>query len=115
MKGARSATGVRISEPMKHELTQQDLIRQPAGVVSVAEVLSYFDANRFFDKKELAMYLSVSTRTIEKHLAEIPHYRLHGSMLRFKKSEIDEWVEQYRESNGDSLNSIADEVLESLK
>ncbi len=101
---------------MEHEPTQQDLIRQqPVGVVSVREVLSYFDCDRFFTKAELAVYLSVSTRTIEKHLAEIPHYRLHGSMLRFKKSEIDEWVEQYRESNGDSLNSIADEVLESLK
>lgn len=100
---------------MEREPTQQDLIRQqPVGVVLVAEVLSYFDADRFFDKKELATYLSCSTRSIEKHLAEIPHYRLHGSMLRFRKSEIDEWTVQYREG-GNNLNRIADEALESIR
>jgi len=99
---------------MDRELTQQDLIRQPAGVVSVREMLSYFDADRFFNKSELAKYLSVSTRTIEKNLDEIPHYRLHGSMLRFKKSEIDEWTAQFRE-DGNNLDRIADEAIESLK
>ena len=98
---------------MDRELTQQDL-KQPAGVVSIREVLSYFDSDRFFTKAELAVYLSVSTRTIEKHLAEIPHYRLHGSMLRFRKSEIDEWTAQFREGGTQSLDRIVDETLESL-
>jgi len=98
---------------MDRELTQQDL-KQPTGVVSIREVLSFFDCGRFFTKAELAVYLSVSTRTIEKHLAEIPHYRLHGSMLRFRKSEIDEWMAQYREGSND-LDLIVNETLESLK
>ena len=100
---------------MKRELTQQDLIRQPAGVVSVREVLSYFDADRFFNKSELAKYLSISTRTIETHLPEIPHYRLHGSMLRFRKSEIDEWTVRYREGDSRNLEQIVDGAIESLK
>ena len=98
---------------MKRELTQQDLIRQPAGVVSVREVLSYFDSDRFFSKAELSKYLSISTRSIEKNLDEIPHYRLLNSMLRFRKSEIDEWTAQFREG-GDSLDRIVDETLEAL-
>jgi len=97
------------------ELTQQLQKKQPTGVVSVAEVLSYFDADRFFNKKELATYLSCSTRSIEKNLDEIPHYRLHGSMLRFRKSEIDKWVAQYREGGSRHLEQIVDGAIESLK
>ncbi len=97
---------------MERELTQQDL-KQPAGVVSVAEVLSYFSADRFFSKSELAKYLSCSTRSIEKNLHAIPHYRLLNSMLRFKKSEIDEWSEQYREG-GNDLDRVVNETLEAL-
>ena len=99
---------------MKHELTQQDLTRQPAGVVSVREVLGYFDHDRFFSKAELAKYLSCSTRSIEKNLHAIPHYRLLNSMLRFKKSEIDEWVGQYREGGDRELAGIVDSALESI-
>ncbi len=108
---------------MERELTQQEISQQPVGgvvpgrelVVSVREVLSYFDSDRFFRKAELAKYLSVSTRTIEKNLDQIPHYRLHGSMLRFRKSEIDVWVEQYREGSNHELDQIVDGAMESLK
>ncbi len=100
---------------MERELTQQDLVSQPNGVVSVREVLSCFDSDRFFSKTELAEYLSISTRTIESRIAEIPHYRLLGSMLRFKKSEIDEWAKSFQEGGTRNLDRIADEAIESLK
>jgi len=98
---------------MERELTQHDL-KQPAGVVSVAEVLAFFDHDRFFTKAELATYLSCSIRSIEKSLHAIPHYRLLNSMLRFKKSEIDEWTAQYREG-GNDLDRVVNETLEALK
>ena len=103
---------------MEHELTQQDLKKisqQPVGVVSVREVLTYFDSDRFLSKAELAKYLSISTRSIENHLPEIPHYRLFNSMLSFKKSEIDVWVEQFREGSNHELDQIVDGAMESLK
>jgi len=100
---------------MERELTQQDLVSQPNGVVSVREVLSCFDSDRFFTKTELAEYLSISTRSIEKNLSEIPHYRLLNSMLRFKKSEIDKWLAQYREGDSRNLEQIVDGAIESLK
>ncbi len=103
---------------MEHELTQQDLRKisqQPVGVVSVREVLTYFDSDSFLNKAELAEYLSISTRSIENHLPEIPHYRLFNSMLIFKKSEIDVWVDQYREGSSHELDQIVDGAMESLK
>ena len=99
---------------MERELTQQDLVSQPNGVVSVREVLLYFSQDRYMSKRESAAYLGLSLRNFESRLDQLPRYRV-GSKLLFRKSELDAWMEAHRESNGDSLSNIADEVLESLK
>jgi len=97
---------------MKRE-TQQDLnCQQPVGVVSVAEVLLYFSQDRYMDKREAASYTSLSIRNLEARLNEIPHYRV-GTKILFKKSELDKWMEQFREG-GNSLDRIVDETLEAL-
>ncbi len=98
---------------MKRE-TQQDLIRQPAGVVSVAEVLLYLAQDRYLDKREAASYTSLSIRNLEARLAEIPHFRV-GKKILFKKSEIDKWMETYREGGTQNLDRIADEVIENIR
>jgi len=99
---------------MKRELTQQDLIRQPAGVVSVAEVLLYLAQDRYLDKREAASYTSLSIRNLEARLPEIPHYRV-GKKILFKKSELDHWMETYREGSNHELDRIVDGAMESLK
>jgi len=81
-------------------------------VVSVQEILAYVDRDCYLDKKAAASYTSLSPRSLEKRLDEIPHYRV-GSKLLFKKSELDRWMETHRE--GGSLDRIADEAIESLK
>ena len=83
-------------------------------VISVQEVLLYFSQDRYMGKRESAGYLGLSLRNFESRLDQLPRYRV-GSKLLFKKSELDAWMEAHRESGGDSLSSIADEVLESLK
>ncbi len=98
---------------MKRELTQQDLIRQPAGVVSVAEVLLYLAQDRYMDKREAAEYTSLSVRNLEARLPEIPHFRV-GQKILFKKSEVDRWMETYREGGTQNLDQLADEAIASL-
>ena len=83
-------------------------------VVSVREVLLYLSQDRYMDKKGAASYLCLSLRNFESRLDQLPRYRV-GSKLLFRKSEIDAWMESHRESNGDSLSSIADGILESLR
>jgi len=82
-------------------------------VVSVQEVLVYFDRDRYLDKQEAAKYTSLCVRTLEARLSEIPHFRV-GNKILFKKSELDHWMESYREGT-QNLDRIADEAIESIK
>jgi len=84
------------------------------AVVSVQEVIAYIDRDRFLDKREAARYTSLSRRTLESRLPEIPHYRV-GKKILFKKSELDRWLETYREGDSHNLDRIADEALKNLR
>ena len=50
--------------------------------------------DRLYDVQELAEYLSVSTQWIyqQVQLKEIPYIKV-GRLLRFKKSDIDTWLD----------------------
>ena len=83
-------------------------------LVSVQEILSYVDQDRYLDKREAAAYTSLSTRTLEGRLDEIPHFRV-GKKILFKKSELDRWIESHRQGGNHDLDKIANEAIESLK
>ena len=83
-------------------------------VISVQEVLLYCSQDRYMNKREAAAYTSLSTRNLEARLPEIPHYRV-GKKILFKKSEIDKWMETYREGGTQNLDRIADEAIESIR
>ena len=40
----------------------------PTGLVSVAEVLTYMDHDRFMDLKEAVTYLPFAERTLREHI-----------------------------------------------
>ena len=76
-------------------LTEEELQRQPAGTVSVRELLDYLDRDRYLSLPEAAKYLCLSQRTLREHLKSIVHYR-YGRKIIFKRSTLDEWVETFR-------------------
>ena len=82
-------------------------------VVSIQEVLLYFDRDRYMDKRGAVEYTSLSVRNLEARLPEIPHFRV-GNKILFKKSELDRWMETHREGT-QNLDRIADEAVESIK
>ena len=79
-------------------------------VVSVAEVIAYFDRDRHFDMSQATEYLSLSKRFIREHLKEIPHYRPGGRKIVFRKSELDRWMEGYR-GEVDGVQMAVDKVM----
>ena len=82
-------------------------------VVSIQEVLLCFDRDRYMDKRGAAEYTSLSVRNLEARLPEIPHFRV-GNKILFKKSELDRWMETYREGGTQNLDQLADEAIASL-
>ena len=83
-------------------------------LVSVKEVLGYMAQDRYMGKRQAAAYTSLSIRTLEGRLDEIPHFRLNKKVL-FKKSELDRWMEGYREGGSRNLDRVVDEALESIQ
>ena len=49
----------------------------------------------FWDIEDLSHYLNVKVKTIYSMVPDIPHYRI-GKLIRFKKAEIDAWLESKR-------------------
>ena len=83
-------------------------------MISVREVLAYLDPDRYLNLAQASEYLSISQRTIRELLDEIPHYRVGSKMLLFKRSELDEWMLQYREGGNAELGELVDETLEKV-
>lgn len=46
--------------------------------------------------QQVADYLSIKTSSLYSKIGEIPHYRI-GRLLRFRKGEIDAWIETKKE------------------
>lgn len=49
--------------------------------------------------KEVAQYLGMKTSTVYTLVPEIPHYRI-GNLIRFRKDDVDAWMETKREQAG---------------
>jgi len=49
----------------------------------------------FWDIRDLSNYLKVKIKTLYALVPEIPHYRV-GKLIRFRKQEIDSWMEDRR-------------------
>lgn len=63
----------------------------------------------------LSMYLNIKTKTLYTRVSsgEIPHYRI-GKLIRFKKSDIDSWMEQNRQVKKDPADQVK-KIFQSLK
>ena len=89
--------------------------KQPVGTISVHEVLAYVQNDRYMTLAQTLEYLPLSERNIRNRLSGIPHYRV-GKKLLFKRSELDSWMQNYREeAEGLDPSHLAEEVIEKLK
>jgi excisionase family DNA binding protein len=84
---------------MKLNLEQKDLKLIAKDVAETLKPLlknnkKSGDSNIVFDVKELAGYLKVNESWVynQVHLKTIPHFKC-GKYLRFKKSNIDKWID----------------------
>lgn len=59
--------------------------------------------NGFWDIADLSSYLKIKVKTIYAMTSDIPHYRV-GKLIRFKKQEIDSWMENKRVKAFEGIN-----------
>jgi excisionase family DNA binding protein len=77
------------------QLLAKELLRELMPTLKTSEKTS---ANDFiFDVKQLSKYLNVPDSWIYRQTCDhnIPYYKL-GGYLRFKKPEIDKWLEEQK-------------------
>ena len=79
----------------------------PTGTVSLAEVLDYLREDCYMDKRAAARYLGRSVRWVEDRMSTIPYYKADGGGVRFRKTELDRWMEAYRIRPDDNNNAPA--------
>jgi excisionase family DNA binding protein len=84
---------------MKIEFDDQDLQRITSAVIEgLKPLLSDKGENRtndtIIDVPGICKYLNVSTHWVYErtHLNEIPYYKLSNKQLRFRKKDIDQWL-----------------------
>ena len=69
----------------------------------------------FFDLKGLSAYSCISVGSLRDYLKTgLPYFKLKGKIL-VKRSEFDAWLERYRVNKKQDLNTLCDDILESLK
>jgi excisionase family DNA binding protein len=65
----------------------------------------------YLSKPELADYLNVSPRTVNEFMKQgLPYYRAGSKILRYKRTEVDEWFSRFR-ADEDQVDRIVEEIL----
>jgi excisionase family DNA binding protein len=72
------------------------MAKEDGKVMSVNQI---FDKS-YWDILDLSRYLNVKVKTLYAMIYNIPHYRI-GKLIRFKKEEIDTWLESKRGNDRD--------------
>lgn len=56
--------------------------------------MSELHVDNYINIEEAADYLGVKTSTVRSWIKNkgMPHYRVGGKLLKFKRTEIDEWI-----------------------
>ena len=79
-------------------------------LVSVKEILAYLAQDHYLNLAQASEYLGISKRTL-RDLDDVPRYRIGTKILLFKKSELDEWMAQFREGGSAELDELVDDTL----
>jgi excisionase family DNA binding protein len=69
----------------------------------------------YLSLRALAAYASLSYRTLRRCIADgLPYYRVRDGRLVVRRSEFDQWMEQWRE-RGSRQQRAVDEVLAKIQ
>jgi predicted DNA-binding transcriptional regulator AlpA len=72
--------------------------------------------DRLLDLRSLSEYSSLSVPTLRDYLRSggLPHFKLKGKIL-VRVWEFDEWIESFRVDSKQKLDTMVNDVMNSLK
>ena len=72
--------------------------------------------DQFFDLKGLSEYSTLHIPTLRDYIRKdnLPCFEVRGKIL-IRRSEFDQWLNQFRMRKEQDLNAIADEMIKNLK
>lgn len=66
----------------------------------------------YLSKREVAQYVGAGERTVNNWLKQgLPSFRIGQKMLRFRRSDVDLWLEKFRAQSNNKVDEIVDETL----
>ncbi len=87
-------------------------MERPEGLVSIGEILHYLEQDRYLSFREAAAYLSMGPKMLGEILPEQLRFRLSARKILIRKSELDEFMNQFRELPQNDLERIAEDAVE---
>ena len=87
---------------------------KPAGVVSLDELLRYIESDRYLSLQEAAAYLSMKPRMLREILPPQLRFRVSSKKILVRKSELDEFMNRFREQPQKDLTRIVDDAVEAV-
>jgi len=65
----------------------------------------------FLTIQGVSQYLGIKPKTLYARIKEIPHYKV-GRLVRFRKGDVDAWMEQHRVAKTDQFKSPPGPTIE---
>ena len=88
---------------------------RPEGQISVDEVLRYLEQqDGYLSLQRAAAYLDMKPRKLREILPAELRFRVSGKTILVRKSELDQFLEKYRERPQADLKRLADEAVEAV-
>jgi excisionase family DNA binding protein len=69
--------------------------------------------NNYLTIHALSAYLGIKPKTLYARIREIPHYKV-GRLIRFRKEDVDAWMEQHRVAKEDTVKDKGQEQESSI-
>jgi len=72
--------------------------------------------DRYLDLRALSLYSSLAVPTVRDYIRSgtLPYYKLRGKIL-VKRSEFDDWIQQFKVDKTDELESLVEDAISALK
>ena len=91
-----------------------EMHKRPSGSILVDEILHYLQHDRYMPLREAAEYAGMKPRKLREILPPQLRFRVSARKILVKRSELNEFMEKFREQPQTDLKHLVDEAVEAV-